>query len=47
MFQVYLTPDKQIIHCGPDETLLAAALRHGVDLAHACGGNARAPPAGS
>ena len=41
MFQVYLTPDKQIIHCGPDETLLAAALRQGVDLAHACGGNAR------
>jgi adenylate cyclase len=41
MPQVYLTPDKKTIDCGPDETLLAAALRHGIDHAHACGGNGR------
>ena len=41
MPQVYLTPDKKTIDCRPDETLLAAALRHGIDHAHACGGNAR------
>lgn len=41
MPQVYLTPDKRTVDCGLDETLLAAALRHGIDHAHACGGNAR------
>jgi adenylate cyclase len=41
MPQVYLTPDQRTIDCRPGETLLAAALRHGVDHAHACGGNAR------
>jgi adenylate cyclase len=41
MPQVYLPPIKRASHCGPDETLLAAALRQGVDLAHACGGKAR------
>jgi class 3 adenylate cyclase len=41
MPQVYLTPDKKTIGCRPDETLLAAALRQGIDHTHACGGNAR------
>jgi len=41
MPQVYLTPDQRTVDCRPDETLLAATLRHGIDHAHACGGNAR------
>lgn len=41
MPQVHLTTDKRTIDCHPEETLLTAALRHGIHHSHACGGNAR------
>lgn len=40
MAQVYVLPDQRLIDCGVRETLLDAALRQGVPLAHACGGAA-------
>jgi adenylate cyclase len=41
MPKLYYHPEAREVEAAPDETLLQAALRTGIALTHACGGNAR------
>ncbi len=40
MPEVLILPDQRLVPCGIEETILGAALRAGVPLSHACGGEA-------
>lgn len=41
MPDLHVLPERQVVPCRPGTTVLDAALRAGIDWAHACGGNAR------
>jgi adenylate cyclase len=41
MPRIYYLPEERVVEAAPDETILSASLRAGVQHAHACGGNAR------